>query len=125
MNFWDFISHNNLEIADLTLEHLWMVGLSTFFAVAIGIPLGILLMLIYFLVLFVSGPTFGYFLGRLILAHSKQPVLIMLVGSAVLLVLYFIPIISFFAAIAAIFFGSGIFLSEAMRRLPKPTQKIS
>jgi len=43
MNFWDFLSHNKLEIADLTLEHLWMVGLSTLFAVAIGIPLGILI----------------------------------------------------------------------------------
>ncbi len=43
MNFWHFVTQNKLEIADLTLEHLWMVLLSTFFAVAVGIPLGILI----------------------------------------------------------------------------------
>ncbi len=43
MNFWNFISQNRLEIADLTLEHLWMVGISTLLALAVGIPLGILI----------------------------------------------------------------------------------
>jgi osmoprotectant transport system permease protein len=43
MNFWHFVTQNKLEIADLTLEHLWMVLLSTLFAVAVGIPLGILI----------------------------------------------------------------------------------
>src|ERR1700747_2530746 len=43
MNFWAFISQNRLEIADLTLEHLTMVGISTLLAVAVGIPLGILI----------------------------------------------------------------------------------
>lgn len=43
MNFWDFVLHNKLEIADLALEHLWMVGASTLLAIAIGIPLGILI----------------------------------------------------------------------------------
>ncbi len=43
MNFWHFISQNRLEIADLTLEHLWMVGISTLLALAVGIPLGILI----------------------------------------------------------------------------------
>jgi len=43
MNFWHFVAQNKLEIADLTLEHLWMVLLSTVFAVAVGIPLGILI----------------------------------------------------------------------------------
>ena len=43
MNFWHFVTQNKLEIADLTLEHLWMVGAATLFAIAIGIPLGILI----------------------------------------------------------------------------------
>jgi osmoprotectant transport system permease protein len=43
MNFWNFISQNRLEIADLTLEHLWMVGISTLLALGVGIPLGILI----------------------------------------------------------------------------------
>lgn len=43
MNFWNFIAQNRTEVADLTLEHLWLVGISTLLAVAIGIPLGILI----------------------------------------------------------------------------------
>ncbi|HZP17533.1 MAG TPA: ABC transporter permease [Terriglobales bacterium] len=43
MSFWSFLAHNRAQIAGLTLEHLWMVGLSTLFAVAAGIPLGILI----------------------------------------------------------------------------------
>lgn len=43
MNFWHFVAQNKFEIADLTLEHLWMVAISTLLAVAVGIPLGILI----------------------------------------------------------------------------------
>ena len=43
MNFWSFVTQNRFEIATLTLEHLWMVGLSTLLAIALGIPLGILI----------------------------------------------------------------------------------
>jgi len=43
MDFWQFLVENKSEILGLTLEHLWMVGISTLFAVAIGIPLGILI----------------------------------------------------------------------------------
>jgi len=43
MNFWSFVTHNRFEIASLTLEHLWMVALSTLLAIAVGIPLGILI----------------------------------------------------------------------------------
>jgi osmoprotectant transport system permease protein len=43
MNFWSFVTQNRFEIASLTLEHLWMVALSTLLAIALGIPLGILI----------------------------------------------------------------------------------
>lgn len=43
MNFWQFMLQNRLEVVDLTLEHLWLVGISTLLAVLIGIPLGILI----------------------------------------------------------------------------------
>lgn len=35
--------HNHTEILELTLEHLKLVGISTFLAVLVGIPLGILI----------------------------------------------------------------------------------
>lgn len=43
MNLWTFLVQNRTDVADLTLEHLGMVGFSTLIAVAIGIPLGILI----------------------------------------------------------------------------------
>jgi osmoprotectant transport system permease protein len=43
VNFWQFMSQNHAEVMELTLEHLWLVGASMFFAVLIGIPLGILI----------------------------------------------------------------------------------
>ncbi len=32
MNIWQFLLHNHTEVLELTLEHLWLVGASTFFA---------------------------------------------------------------------------------------------
>jgi osmoprotectant transport system permease protein len=41
MNFLQFMTQNHTEVVELTLEHLWLVGVSTALAVLIGIPLGI------------------------------------------------------------------------------------
>ena len=43
MNVIQFILQNRTEVVELTLEHLWLVGVSTVLAVLIGIPLGILI----------------------------------------------------------------------------------
>jgi osmoprotectant transport system permease protein len=43
MNFFQFLAQNRGQVLELTLEHLWLVGLSTLFATLIGIPLGILI----------------------------------------------------------------------------------
>jgi len=43
MNVWQFMLQNHAEVAELTLEHIWLVGVSTLIAVAVGIPLGILI----------------------------------------------------------------------------------
>jgi len=43
MNLWQFMLQNHAEVLELTLEHLWLVGISSLFAVLIGIPLGILI----------------------------------------------------------------------------------
>jgi osmoprotectant transport system permease protein len=41
MNVFQFIWQNHADVLDLTLQHLWLVGWSTLFAIVIGIPLGI------------------------------------------------------------------------------------
>jgi osmoprotectant transport system permease protein len=43
MNVFPFILHNYTDILDSTLQHLWLVGVSTLFAMLVGIPLGILI----------------------------------------------------------------------------------
>jgi osmoprotectant transport system permease protein len=43
MNLYQFMLQNHTEVLELTLEHLWLVGISTLLAVLIGIPLGILI----------------------------------------------------------------------------------
>ena len=43
MNVFQFILQNRSEVIELTAEHLWMVVASTFLAVLVGIPLGVLI----------------------------------------------------------------------------------
>ena len=43
MNFFHFIIENRGQVLQLTLEHLWLVGVSTLLAVVVGIPLGIMI----------------------------------------------------------------------------------
>lgn len=43
MNVARFILQNRAQVLELTMEHLWLVGLSTAFAVLIGVPLGIVI----------------------------------------------------------------------------------
>ncbi len=42
MNLYHFFVENHEQVVELSLEHLWLVGISTLIAVLIGIPLGIL-----------------------------------------------------------------------------------
>jgi len=42
MNVFSFLAQHHTEALGLTVRHLWLVGLSTVAAVAIGVPLGIL-----------------------------------------------------------------------------------
>lgn len=41
MSLWKFLSQNRVQVWQLTLEHLWMVGIAMAIAVAIGVPIGI------------------------------------------------------------------------------------
>jgi osmoprotectant transport system permease protein len=41
MNLLHFLVQNHDQVLELTMEHLWLVGVSTLLAVLIGIPLGI------------------------------------------------------------------------------------
>lgn len=43
MNLFQFLTQNRTEILQLTLEHLWLVGISTLIAAVVGIPLGVMI----------------------------------------------------------------------------------
>lgn len=43
MNLWEFMQKNSGQILELTMEHIWLVGVAMLLAVAVGLPLGILL----------------------------------------------------------------------------------
>jgi osmoprotectant transport system permease protein len=43
MSLLRFLLQNHTQVLELTLEHLWLVGISTIFAMLIGIPLGIVI----------------------------------------------------------------------------------
>ena len=43
MNVLRFLVQNHTQVLELTVEHLWLVGISTALAMLIGIPLGILI----------------------------------------------------------------------------------
>ncbi|MBI4161474.1 MAG: ABC transporter permease [Acidobacteria bacterium] len=43
MTVLEFFLRTRTEVIELTLEHLWLVGASTLLAVAVGIPVGVLL----------------------------------------------------------------------------------
>src|SRR5437660_11931680 len=43
MSLVQFFAQNSGQVTQLTLEHLWLVGISTLLAALIGIPLGILI----------------------------------------------------------------------------------
>jgi osmoprotectant transport system permease protein len=43
VNFLRFLIQNRGQVLELTLEHLWLVGVSTVLAVFVGIPLGIMI----------------------------------------------------------------------------------
>src|SRR5260370_8032108 len=42
MNLFHFLLQNHEQVLELTLEHLWLVGISTVLAVLVGIPLGVM-----------------------------------------------------------------------------------
>ncbi len=91
----------------------------------IGIPLAILGGLVWLVIMLLCGPVAAYYFGRLMLRGSTNALLIMLVGSAVLLVLLFVPIIGIFVLAATVWIGVGSLLLELHAHMPKPQYNLA
>jgi hypothetical protein len=90
---------------------------------AIGIPVAILTLLVWFIIMIISGPFASYTLGRVVLHDSKRPIWIMLSGASILAVTCFIPIIGFFTMLAAYLFGTGMILTQGKQLLLRSNKK--
>jgi cytoskeletal protein CcmA (bactofilin family) len=93
-------------------------------ATVIGIPLALTLGLFWLLVLLTSGLFFAFYIGRLVMRRSQNAVRTALVGVAILLIAYFIPVLGCLAFLATLWMGSGMILTELFRRTPKPVYEL-
>jgi len=91
------------------------VALILLFLTVIGIPIAMFILLLCFITSMLATPFTGYLLGRVILRNSKKPVWAMIVGTSILTVSYFIPVIGFVTMIATIFLGTGMVLIQGKR----------
>ncbi len=106
-------------IASLVIPVIIVVLLLTL----VGIPLGLILLLWWLLVCALSGVVSAYFTGWLVWRRQTNPILTMLVGSLILLVLYFIPFLGILAVMAALWLGTGMIILELKSRTPSPAYK--
>lgn len=90
----------------------------------VGIPLALLLFLIYIVVIFMSGPFFAFIVGSKFLPEQSLWVK-MLLGSSIVLIAYSLPLAGFLVALVATVFGSGVFVSLIVSRLPHAKQQKS
>lgn len=86
----------------------------------VGLPLALLVLMIWALLAAASGPVVAYFLGKLLLGRVKNIVLVALFGSVLLTSLHFVPILGFIVFVLAYWLGSGAVLMMLSKSMPKP-----
>ncbi|MEK7153411.1 MAG: polymer-forming cytoskeletal protein [Patescibacteria group bacterium] len=129
--FPQFLRKNSSHIKDGFAKTL-LVGLIASFLVpmvslglivsVIGIPLVVFLFLAWLFGAALSGPITGYYVGRLIFRDKKKhPLLIMLVGGAVLTTAYFLPLAGILFLMLAYWLGFGALLLSLKEHV-KPYQ---
>ncbi|HKR81716.1 MAG TPA: polymer-forming cytoskeletal protein [Candidatus Saccharimonadales bacterium] len=111
-----------------------MVGILTMFVVpmvlalliasVVGVVAGIFMLLLWLLLVLLSGPVTAYYIGSMLLAKSKNPLAIMLVGALVLLVVYLLPQIGVIAGVFSYVIGIGAILQYAKAHFKKPVYKV-
>lgn len=86
----------------------------------IGIPLALLMLLVWLVLLMLSGPFAAYLLGYSILRNrTDNAIWYILTGGVILLLVYLIPVLGFLVLLVAHWFGLGMQLWQ-LRHVPKP-----
>jgi len=89
------------------------VVLALLMATILGIPLALLAGLLWVLAVLLAGPFAAYLLGRRLLGGSRHAVLVMLVGAAILFLLYLLPFVGWLFWLVGTWFGLGVLLRLA------------
>jgi len=107
----------------------WMVAmpivLFLLIASVVGVGVAIFVIVIWLLLAMLSGPVVAYYLGNMILSKSRNPLLMMLVGTIILLILYVLPQVGIMAALLVYMIGSGSILIYAKQNFKKPKYQVS
>jgi cytoskeletal protein CcmA (bactofilin family) len=90
----------------------------------VGLPVAIFGLLAWILVMMLSGPIAAYYLGSMVLSKAKNPVVIMLLGSVLLVILYYIPLVGWFFAMVAYFIGTGAIVRQLRRHISRPVYRV-
>lgn len=87
----------------------------------VGVPLALLLLLVWLVIQALAWPFSSYALGRWVFRHqTRGSVLVIFVGGLIILLSYFVPVLGFISLVLVQLMGIGMILSELMRRTPKP-----
>lgn len=86
----------------------------------VGIPLAIIMALVWILLAILCGPVFAYLVGRKLMPNARKPLGIMALGSVIVLALYIVPIINLFIGSVVYIVGIGALLGAIGRALGKP-----
>jgi hypothetical protein len=90
---------------------------------SIGIPIAVILGLVWLLVLLLSFPVFAYYLGRLMMHEGSNSLYISLVGVCVLVICYFIPLLGAISFLTTIWLGSGMQVLALFSSINKHSKK--
>jgi hypothetical protein len=91
----------------------------------VGISFALLAGLAWLLLVIVSSHVAAYLLGHFVLSGSRNAILVMLIGAAILFLVYLLPVIGFLVWLVASWFGLGALLLQVRRRVGWPHYDMS
>ncbi len=101
-------------LVTIVLAPIVCIGLTV---AVVGIPLLVVAGVALLFGILLSGPLTAYFVGQLLLKNNQAPVLVAATGSAVVIVLYFLPIFGFVFVVFAAILGLGALVLELQRQI--------
>lgn len=95
------------------------------FVSVIGVPLALLLILVWLTIIALSAPVAAYYIGSLIMHGGTSIPLVMLLGAVILAILCLIPWLGWLVTIVAYWFGTGALLINLRQSFARPDYRAS